>query len=473
MNATLLKKIFTRYAVLAFILALVVPPLCVICAWSWHAFVPIGLQHSGPIALSLMALVSILAGWFWAAKAPLPDSLFARMMPLLLPPLLLPLAYIPGEPLVSSILLAGILFFVGFPCGCFYLTFLIRSEWRRRSVAKMRGLAWLLGITLACFAPAVTIYLIATHELIQPGGEASVGEEASIKRVFVGHGVDIGDYLPFSQNNRLARPASTPSLRIASKYPRLDGAIALLPAYAAFAQAVYTGLDEESAIEIVKCSNTVLAYSRLVDGEVDIFFGASPSPEQRDSAAAKGLTLTETPIGKEAFVFFVHKDNPVRSLTQAQIKAVYSGRIRNWKELGGPDERILAFQRPAGSGSQTTMLRLMAGETMIKPLREEQSEGMGDIIIGVAEYRNRHNAIGYSFRWYATVLFSSPDIRLLAVDGVEPTPENIRSGVYPFTVPVLAVTARPLSPQSKKLLDWILGPEGQNLLARVGYVPLH
>ena len=61
---------------------------------------------------------------------------------------------------------------------------------------------------------------------------------------------------------------------------------------------------------------------------------------------------------------------------------------------------------------------------------------------------------------------------MLAIDGIEPTPENIASGAYPFTEPVLAVTARPLSPQSKSLLDWILGPEGQDLIARIGYVPL-
>jgi phosphate transport system substrate-binding protein len=60
----------------------------------------------------------------------------------------------------------------------------------------------------------------------------------------------------------------------------------------------------------------------------------------------------------------------------------------------------------------------------------------------------------------------------LAIDGVEPTPENIQSGAYPFTVPLVAVTARPLSAQSQRLLDWISGPEGQELLERVGYVPL-
>jgi phosphate transport system substrate-binding protein len=221
---------------------------------------------------------------------------------------------------------------------------------------------------------------------------------------------------------------------------------------------------------MVACTNAE-AYKRLADGETDIVFGLAPTQEQRDYAAARGLNLTETPIGMEALVFYAHRDNPARSLTQAQIRAVYGGRVRNWKELGGSNEPILAFQRPKGSRSQTNMLRIMEGEAMISPPREEKGSA-GDSRLVVAEYRNRINAIGYSFRWHAAVLDAKPEIRLLEVDGVAPTPENIQSGVYPLTVPILAVTARPLSPQSQSLLDWILGPEGRELLKRAGYVPL-
>jgi len=97
---------------------------------------------------------------------------------------------------------------------------------------------------------------------------------------------------------------------------------------------------------------------------------------------------------------------------------------------------------------------------------------MGDIINEVAAYRNRQNAIGYSFRWYATVQYAHPRIRLLDVNGVEPNVENIAENIYPITVPVVAVTARPLSPEASLLLEWILSPQGQELVARTGYVPL-
>ena len=95
--------------------------------------------------------------------------------------------------------------------------------------------------------------------------------------------------------------------------------------YAAVAQAVYAGLDEESAQALVACHTTPRAYERLIDGEIDVFFGAQPSPAQVQAAAEAGVEFTLTPIAKEAFVFFVHRDNPVSSLTAQQLRAVSTG----------------------------------------------------------------------------------------------------------------------------------------------------
>jgi phosphate transport system substrate-binding protein len=178
-----------------------------------------------------------------------------------------------------------------------------------------------------------------------------------------------------------------------------------------------------------------------------VFFGAQPSKRQQEAAAAAGRKLDLTPIGREAFVLFVNADNPVPGLTTTQVQDIYSRGITNWKQVGGRDEQIIPFQRPEDSGSQTVMqARVMQGRTMAAPLRDEQVDGMGGILSEVAEYRNSTAAIGYSFRWYATVMNGNPGIRLLAIDGVEPTPENIRNGSYPYTVDVYAVTARRPTP---------------------------
>lgn len=221
------------------------------------------------------------------------------------------------------------------------------------------------------------------------------------------------------------------------------------------------------------CNNTAAAFDRLLNGEVDIYFGPPLSSAQKEMAQARNLVLTQTPLALEAFVFLVHKENPVENLSQDQIRRIYTKEITNWRDVGGPDIRILAFQRPSNSGSQAIMeAMVMKGGSMATPIAEEYQSGMGDLVRQVAAYRNRHNALGYSFRWYATVQFSSPDIKLLSLDGVEPTVASIRDRRYPVTAEVVAVTARPLSEQSRALLEWLIASQGQKVIGLTGYVPV-
>ena len=133
-----------------------------------------------------------------------------------------------------------------------------------------------------------------------------------------------------------------------------------------------------------------------------------------------------TPIGREAFVFFVNSRNPVTELTVDEIQGIYTGEITNWREVGGEDQSIRPFQRAEDSGSQSALERLMDGLPLVEPELEDRVGTMGGIIQEVASYRNYHNAIGFSFRFYATEMVESGDIRLLALDGVEPTRETIR-----------------------------------------------
>ena len=98
---------------------------------------------------------------------------------------------------------------------------------------------------------------------------------------------------------------------------------------------------------------------------------------------------------------------------------------------------------------------------------------MGGIINQVADYRNYSNAIGYSFRYYATGMKKNENIKLLSIDGIEPAKENIRSGSYPFTVSVYIITREDVkNPELEKLIEWFLGSEGQELIENVGYVSL-
>jgi len=283
--------------------------------------------------------------------------------------------------------------------------------------------------------------------------------------------IDFYDYRPFKTDNLLKSLQETPTISFHENYPRLDGATAAYPVYSAIAQALYKGLDEKTIKDYVTCSNTQNAYEWLIYGEIDIFFGAQPSEQQIESAKNKGVELSLIPIAKEAFVFFVNRDNPINNLTVEEIQDIYQKKISNWKSVGGSDEKIIPFQRPENSGSQTIMLAaVMKDKILPNPLMEEYSVMMGGIINKVADYRNYSSAIGYSFRYFATGMKPNENIKLLAINGIEPNIENIQNGTYPFTVDVYAVTAGETTENTKKLIDWVLSKQGQGFIETCGYV---
>ena len=256
-------------------------------------------------------------------------------------------------------------------------------------------------------------------------------------------------------------------------FPRLDGATALYPVYSAIVQATYprgviygTPMDDP----LVLCTKTNKAYQRLIEGSADVIFCAGPSDEQLAAAQAAGVELELTPFGAEAFVFTVNAENPLENITTEQIQGVYSGAITDWSELGvdGLGE-IVAYQRPKNSGSQTALEALMGDVALMIPPQQSVSDGMEDILNNI-EYRNLPNAIGYSFRFYCTEMVGS-GVRLLSIDGVEPTLENIRSRAYPHVTTLYAVTRRGEdNPNVRILLDWLTSDQGQKLVEKCGYV---
>ncbi|MEM1503440.1 substrate-binding domain-containing protein [Domibacillus sp. 8LH] len=252
----------------------------------------------------------------------------------------------------------------------------------------------------------------------------------------------------------------------------LDGAEAAFPVYSAFAQAVYKDANQNS--DFITFTNTIHAYERLLRGETDIYFGAEPSKAQLKMAKDAGVELVMTPIGKEAFVFFVNQHNPVQNLSTRQIQSIYSGKTRNWKEAGGNNQHILAFQRPENSGSQTWLQKIMAGKTIMTPVKEEVPEGMGGILEDVADYRNYKGAIGFSFRFFASGMQSYEQLRFLSIDGVAPVPQNIADGSYPFTATLYAITLKEnKKPSLAPFLQWMQGEQGQQLVEETGYVRLN
>ena len=281
--------------------------------------------------------------------------------------------------------------------------------------------------------------------------------------------IDIQAYLPFEENSKIVKTDSK-TLKLTENLPRIDGAAALFPVYSAFVNAVYPNTTKLHD-GIFEYNNTPDGYRLLAEKETDIFIGVYPSDEQRAYAEENQTTFEYTPIGTEAFVFFVHKDNPITNLTTEQIKDIYSGKITNWKDVGGKNEKIAAFQRNEGSGSQSMLKRFM-GDT---PIADAPTEMVNDLMAGiieqVADYKSKTNSIGFSFRYYVEGIIKNPDIKMISIDGAAPTSENIRNGSYPILTPIYAVTYKEnQNGNVDKLLEWILSDEGQYIINETGYV---
>jgi len=279
--------------------------------------------------------------------------------------------------------------------------------------------------------------------------------------------INVDEYLPFTEDSKIVKFKSQ-TFRLKDNLPIIDGATAAFPVYSAFVNAVY---PETTRLYdgVFEYNNTVGGYEKLAERKIDVFLGAAPSKEQKEYAESQGTEFKYTQIGTEAFVFFVHKDNPIDSLTVEQIKGIYSGQITNWKEVGGNDEEIVAFQRNEGSGSQSMLIRFM-GDTPIMDPETKEIRGMGEIIEQVVDYQSKSGSIGFSFRYYVEGIIKNPELKMIAIDGIAPTVENVKNRSYPIITPVYAVTyENNPNPNVEKLINWMLSDEGQYIIEQTGY----
>ncbi|MEE1060241.1 MAG: substrate-binding domain-containing protein [Ruminococcus sp.] len=281
--------------------------------------------------------------------------------------------------------------------------------------------------------------------------------------------IDVKSYLPHKDGSDLPKIES--SLKLKDNLPVLDGAAALVPVYAAVIDNVYPegcvtyengefsddnfygeNFAEDSAMQY---KNTVRGYQAIVDGTTDILFCAGPSEEQKQYAKDKGVELVYVPIGLEGFVFFVNEKNPVDNLTAEQIRKIYACEYTNWAEVGGADRIINPVTRLEGSGSQTAFEAFM-----------------GDYEIGrKSPLAITGGSIGFSFRYYMDGIVENDAVKMLSLNGVEPSAENIQNGSYPIVAQFYAIYRADNNNENiPALIDWLLSEEGQTLIEETGYV---
>ena len=272
--------------------------------------------------------------------------------------------------------------------------------------------------------------------------------------------VEIHQFLPFNANSQIIKINSTQKLN--GDLPKIDGAAALFPVFSAFVNAIYPERSvqmengEFTASSALQYRNTRGAYRAIVDGEVDIIMVARPSKEQLQYAKNKGVELKFEPIGYEAFVFLVNKNNSVNNLSLQEIEDIYTGKIKNWAEVGGEKRFIQVLTRNSGSGSQTALLKVLNHQKIKKTFRGYFG-----------------TPIGFSFRYYVEGLVKNGKVKMLAINGIYPDKNNIANKKYPLVSDIVLVyAANNPNPNVQKFIDWAVSEEGQQIVAQSGYVPL-
>lgn len=283
-------------------------------------------------------------------------------------------------------------------------------------------------------------------------------------------------------------PAIT--LRQWGSYPSIDGSTVCVPMGMELARQLLS-MTEDDLAGFVAFATTHTAYERLIGSQpnptvtirsenammdpshpVDLLLATEPSDEELALAKAAGVTLVTVPFCYDAFVFLVNGKNPVNNMSLNDIRGAYTGKVRNWAEVGGEDAVLIPFQRPKNSGSQTAMENLvMDGLPLSGAVANYISDGMGDLVQAIGNYDNGVKSLGYSFLYYVDVLYKSGDIKTISVDGVAPTAENIRSGAYPFSTCYYAVY-RQGDEQTAAFVEWLVGAVGQRCVAQAGYIPI-
>jgi ABC-type phosphate transport system substrate-binding protein len=294
-------------------------------------------------------------------------------------------------------------------------------------------------------------------------------------------------------------PDELPEL-LKQNFPRMDGSTSTIPMDVAIRQAIL-GEDYFTAVANTRHSTTYGSLNNMFydlneaedirdengariitnmgnNRQVDVLLSVDYEQERLDTMTQYcNADFVKTPIAKEALVFLVNKSNPVESISSEDLKKIYSGEITNWKELGGEDAEIKAFQRNSDSGSQTAMVQFMAGADLTAAETELIVSAMGPLVDEVANFDSGVNSIGYSvFSFAAKQYANTENIKFIAVDDVPPADETIGDGSYPI-IDYTYVYYNRNNPESKlrgeMLTQWLLTDDGQTAIRNANYINLN
>lgn len=213
--------------------------------------------------------------------------------------------------------------------------------------------------------------------------------------------------------------------------------------------------------------------TQLGAGQIDIAMSSKPVSD-KDRAAAPGVDYTETLVGQDAVGVVVRKeviDGGLTSVDKSQLQAIFEGRIANWSELGGPDLDVFVYDKEPGRGTREVLDKYLYGKDGKAPAPPDSPRFA--IVGGNEETRTKLLSTPGSVAPLSSAFIDGqPQLRLLAVDGILPTPAAVADKSYALSRPLFFLTDGPPSGAAKTFLDYVLSDEGQLLLPKHGYLTL-
>jgi phosphate transport system substrate-binding protein len=231
---------------------------------------------------------------------------------------------------------------------------------------------------------------------------------------------------------------------------------------------VYMKTNSEVAIQVTG-GGSGTGISALINGSTDICNASRPlKRSEMDKLKERYNTMgIEIPCAKDGVTIFLNESNPVKELSIKQLSDIFSGRVTNWKQVGGPDANIKLYGRENSSGTY-----VFFKDEVVKTDYASSCQTLPGTAAVVNAVKNDKNGIGYGGAAYAVGVKHCSVKKDDNSPSFVPTPETIKDGTYPITRYLyMYMTNRPTG-EIKKYVDWILSPAGQSIVTELGYFPV-
>jgi phosphate transport system substrate-binding protein len=209
--------------------------------------------------------------------------------------------------------------------------------------------------------------------------------------------------------------------------------------------------------------------SSLINGTTDIANSSRPmKPEEREQVKQKsGSDVVEIPVALDGVTIYVNEGNKVETLTIEQLRKIYLGETKNWKDVGGADQKIILYGRENSSGTYEFFKEHVLEKKDFPP-QTQTLQGTAAVVSAVAQDKG---GVGYGGEAYAKGVRR---VKLMTKDGkaIEATEEAVRSGEYPLSRNLYFYLRTQPTGNIKEYVDWVLSPEGQAVVKAVGYYPI-